>query len=188
MLTTPTRTLVACLLAFLVSTGLVGCGVLTALRPTASVAPLRHFESDQKAQEAAMELLPKYYAALDAVTMDGGMRPDRVYPYVTPNYRSNLNLAFEKMRNDHLKTTGLTAITRNLLIDYAEKNAGEAFVVVRLCLDLSHTRVLGAADDDETPTTRLDHTAYDVSLTTSDGDANRLYVASTRARRDLGPC
>lgn len=188
MPTISTRTLVACLLAFFVSASLVGCAVLTAQRPTSSLAPARHFDSDQAAEHAAMTMLPKYYAALDAVTHDGGMRPDRVYPYATPNHRSNLNLAFEGMRQDGWKTTGTTVITRNLLVDYAEKNGGEASVVVRLCLDLTSTHVVGAAGDDETPTTRLDHTAYDVSTTTSSGDGDRLYVASTRSRKDLGPC
>lgn len=187
MLKTSTRMLAACVVAFLVSTSLVACGVLTALRPPPT-GPHSHFESDQAAKQAAMERLPRYFAAVDAVMRDGGMRPDRVYPYVTPRHRANLNAVFEQMRSFGQTVSGATVISDEELMDYAENLRGEARVDIRVCLDVSGLRMLDAMGEEKTPASRYDRVPYEIRLTTSEGDGDVLYVASTRAREDLPAC
>lgn len=187
MLKTSTRMLAACVVAFFVSTSLVACGVLTVLRPV-HTTPHAHFESDEAAEQAAVERLPRYFAAIDAIMRDGGMRPDRVYPYVTPHHRAELNAAFEELRSSGQTVSGNTVIADEKFLGYAESLSGEARVDIRVCLDVSGLRMLGAMGDDQTPIWRLDRVPYEVRLATSDGDGDALYVTSTHPREGLAPC
>jgi hypothetical protein len=188
MSTTSNRMLLACAAAFVVSSTLVACGVFAALSRGADSGP-DPSGSDRQAERAAMTVVRPYYAAIAEIGADGGARPHRIDRYVTDDHGSQLAVAFAGMRRDGWKTSGKTAVVDDELIGRRSlAHGGKVRVGVRVCLDVSGTRVIGPFGDDRTPPGRAERVPYDVWLTTNGAVTPHLRIESTTFRQDLTPC
>lgn len=185
---TSNRMLIACLGAFLVSGTLVACGVFAALS-RANGDDSDRLGSGRQAEQAAIAVVRQYYDAVDEIGADGGAHPQRIGRFVTQMHGSQLATAFAGMRKAGWKTSGKSVIVGDELIGRrTDETTGDAEVGVRVCLDVSRTRVIGAAGDEQTPPRRTSRVPYDVWLTTSGAIGAQLRVESTRVREELAPC
>lgn len=136
-----------------------------------------------------MAVVRPYYAAVGDIGADGGAKPHRIDRYVTEGHGSQLAIAFANMHSDGWTTSGKAVIVGDELIGRrSSPRTGRASVGVRVCLDVSHTRVIGRFGDDQASPERPDRVPYDVWLTTSGTTAQRLRIESTTMRAELTPC
>lgn len=187
MSTTSNRMLIACLGAFLVSGILVACGVFAALGRAASGDPDPR-GSDREAERAAMAVVRPYFRVIDEIAADGGAESQRVGRFVTNDHGSQLAVAFAGMRARGWKASGSTVIVGDEMIGRRTRHDGAAGVGIRLCLDVSNTRVVGHFGGRQPPADRVGRVPYDVWLTTSGVTGRQLRIESTRMREELAPC
>jgi hypothetical protein len=179
--------LLACIGAFVVTTTLVACGVFAALSRAPDSAP--EPQSNRQSERAAMAVVRAYFETLGQVGADGGGEPERLAPYVNESHASQLAVVFAGMRDEGWHTTGKTLILDDELIGRRVHDPpGTLELGVRVCLDVSRTRVIGPSGDDQTPSQRAKHVPFDVWLTTAGGPGERLVVRSTTMREELTPC
>lgn len=148
--------------------------------PSASVSGSSGTPSSAAATlAAASTVYSGYLAAMDAVSTDGGVQPERVTPFVTADLDLSVAVAFQSMRSEKIRTMGSTRITALTLVAY---HAGPRRTTVTLaaCLDISSARVLDAVGADVTPANRADHRNYRVILIAGAEGAARLRVAEAR--------
>ena len=174
------RHLVALPLALMVS-ALVACTDVPRIpppEPPASSEPL--FASDEEALEAATAAYEEYLAVSGAVTSQSELSATGVEPFVTSDYLGEFDLALDQLRENGLRTEGLSRLARAELQQYFEDSAGVT-IVIYVCLDVSGVRVLNEDGQDLTPPDRSTLVDLEISLSSAPEEPEKLLLASSES-------
>ncbi len=150
-----TRTLRAALgIAMLVAlTGCVDGDPLPTLPPTPTSTPV--FASEEEALAAAEAAYEAYNEMSNTIAAEGGRDPERIEPFVTPNYLPSEVDTYDYYRVNGLHLEGGVRVARLSLQQYLELD-GSAEVAVYVCLDVLAARVIDNSGVDVTPRDRDD--------------------------------
>jgi hypothetical protein len=136
--------------AVLVALVLSGC-----LPPKQHETPEPHrtatpvFASEEEALAAAEEAYREYLRVSDLIASEGGEDPERLAPFVTPDWLDKEKEVFASIQLSGRRSVGTTAVSSMTL------QAVEAEVMsVYVCLDTRLSRVLDAEGIDVTPEDR----------------------------------
>lgn len=165
----------AALVAVVLLAGCVPGDPVITPEPEPDATPV--FASDEEALAAATEAYAKYLEVSDQITADGGVNPERLEPYVTPDqFVEELN-AFRDLIDSSLRTEGQSQFDVVELQQYSDVGGGAASVTVYLCVDVTNVRVLSDSGTDITPSNRVDKFPLEVEVLVEAGGASAGRVA-----------
>jgi hypothetical protein len=117
------------------------------------------FASDEEALAAAEEAYAAYLAMSDEISHDGGVNPERIAPFVTPERLTVELNSFARQREREVRTAGNTS---GELLGLQQFDDHE--VVFYVCWDASNVTVLDGGGADITPVDRDDRLVLEVVM------------------------
>lgn len=150
-----TRRLVGVAGVLILSSGLSACAAPSSPTPTALAtrSETSIFTSRAQAGAAFRSLYESYLTSLNAVSVDGGQKPERLKKFLVPSqYPEVLSSTRRFVEGDlHLKGEARLSAFKLQSIDL-KTGVGSAYV----CVDVSQTHILDSRGDDVTPKGRAD--------------------------------
>jgi hypothetical protein len=141
--------------------------------PSASAEPI--FASDEEALAAAVKAYEAYAEVSDAITADGGDRPERIDPFVTPEFAKAAHDEFAAFEAAGVSSKGAISIDTVSLVQHSERDE-VAKVSIYLCRDVSETALLGPDSQDITPTDRQERVPSKADFVSSETGSPELRV------------
>ena len=164
------RTAPALLTLLALSVALTGCVPdedPIVVDPDPSVTPI--FESDEEALAAAEAAYGEYFAVQDQILIEGGQQPERVSPYVSEGFYSDLVEGFALYSENGWHSSSETSYDSFRLQQHIEEKAG-ATVIAYLCLDVTRARIIDSSGADVTPASRADRVPIETNVEFSSAD------------------
>jgi len=125
--------------------------------PKPSSTPL--FANEEEALKAATEAYAAYLKVSDQIAADGGVRPERIEPYVTAAQQKNEARGFSLYSQQSRRAQGSTSFSNAKVQQYGSK-----FVDMYACVDFSGTQLIDSSGVDITPTDRADRQAFELKF------------------------
>ncbi|MEO7006317.1 MAG: hypothetical protein ABI275_02620 [Terrimesophilobacter sp.] len=144
-------------------------------KPSPSASPI--FASDDEALAAATKAYAAYLKVSDEITQTGGLHPEKISDFVTPEMLSQSLSQYVPYRERGLSSDGVSTFDAVSLQQVSNRRDGGADVDLYLCLDISGVKILDSAGADVTVTNRPDRLPLEVTLSSVGVDKKRLLVA-----------
>lgn len=130
---------------------LAGCASTAAPVKTVNPSPSASVSRTEVTAAAKAQYL-RYFAATGAVLRDGGLRPERIRPYVTASeYKTEREIA-ASVRSTHRRLVGDTS-TRNFTAQSYDSSRRR--LKAYACVDNEKSRIVDGQGKDVTPATRV---------------------------------
>lgn len=153
--------------------------------PKPSLTPTPIFTSDADALAAATKVYKEFLAASDLVGHDGGIDPDRVKPYATPEVLDAERRQAQKLQAAHARSYGESKVSNSQLQSVTQHGA-TVTISIYACEDLSAVDVRDDSGKSLIDPSRADLVAYVVQVR---GDSlDHLVVASNKFWSGGGVC
>jgi len=133
--------------------------------PTPEPSSTPVFASEEEALAAAEEAYAAYLAVSDAISQDGGAEPERIEPYVTPEWLEVELEAYRDFSSSGVRQSGSTTFSNATLQSSSDREA-----TIYACTDSSATRFVDSSGQDVTPDDRQVLTSVQVTFRIQDGD------------------
>jgi hypothetical protein len=134
------------------------------------------FDSDVEALQAASSTYEQYFAASDAIAAAGGVDPDPIAEFVTPEFLAESVQGFETLAANGLRTTGAT-VSRNMVLQQSTTADDKARVVTYVCVDVTDVIVRDHTGTDVTPIGRPNLLSLVAEFESSPEDPTRLLLS-----------
>ena len=134
---------------------LVGCAGAAAPTPTPSSGdtPAPIFASDEEALAAAEEAYEEFERVSQTIASESGSSPERIGTVATSRYTPELIEEFETYAELNIHTVGESVLDSFELVEQSSSDGASA-VVIYVCRDVSHVRIIDDAGNDVTPADR----------------------------------
>jgi hypothetical protein len=109
------------------------------------------FANEDEALAAATKAYAAYVKVSDEITADGGVHSERIAPYVTRSQLIRDKKVFENYKSKGYISEGTSKFHSVVLQAYSDGGQSALNLVVYLCLDLSHIRLMDSSGSDITP-------------------------------------
>lgn len=158
---------VAVLVGMLALSGCGGGDPLPTLPPSPSSTPV--FASEEEALAAAEEAYSAYRATSDLITSEGGLRPERIAPFVTEEQLKDELDGFRYFETNGIRSVGSAPVIEILLQQFLDE--GDSYeIVFYSCIDVSSVSIIDNTGADVTPADRPPLVALEVSMRGTNGD------------------
>lgn len=115
---------------------LVGCTPEAAPTPSPSSSTEPVFASDEEALAAAEATYREFLAAVDEISHDGGLAPERVERFLSADLFDNESTGYQRLRDNAWVGTGRISFSMTI------REFSDEFIDVYVCEDYSATDVL----------------------------------------------
>ncbi|MDH6533247.1 hypothetical protein M2119_001484 [Aurantimicrobium minutum] len=167
----------ATLIAPVVLFGIVGCAQQPAEKPAlenseSSVLPIEMTE--QEALEAAQSAYAEYLAMSDLIAQEGGVNPERMEPYVSPELLKDEITGFQVIENNAWHAEG-----NSFFDNFAMQVKSGSKLTTYLCIDHSRIRLFDKTSTDVTSPSRIDRYPLQVTFALEDGTNFKIESSET---------
>lgn len=155
--------------------------------PSASVAPVGVFSSDEAAVSAAETAIKKYVSATNLISANGGGGVDALAALSTTEQFTTDRDAYANYSNAGLRQHGEATAT-DFQIQQRYESDQRAHVLVYFCLDYSGTQLFDKYDADVTPSYFASPALFAAELVSKEPNSEELVVASSLLREGSTAC
>ncbi|WP_129586662.1 hypothetical protein [Microterricola viridarii] len=151
-----------------------------------AAAPL--FATDEEALAAAEAAYAAYLAASDEILASGGVKPERLVPFVSPAFFEHEMEGFERAREEGLRYVGETAFSRfELQAHNPNPGPGSTVVSAYVCVNYAGVDVVDAGGLSRTAPNRPADLAFVVGFIAG-STADELILATKEPWAGTGVC
>jgi hypothetical protein len=180
---------VALAVAVIATLTLCGCVPPSpAVIPTAVPTATPIFASDADALAAAKKVFQGYVEASDAIGNDGGARPERIAPWVTPSRLTAETREFADFAKTGERLSGSSVLSRFELQQLSQTKSGLVRLTVYVCDDVSGSRLISPTGIDITPALRTNVIPLQVHFENATSGSQSIRVGGSDPWRGSNFC
>lgn len=165
------------LIATLLLAGCVPSDPVITPAPEPSVAPI--FASDEEALAAATEAYAKYLEVSNLIRSEGGIGPERIADFVTPERLPDELAGFTHFAEGGRHSVGSITFDSAKFQKYENEQAVGATVVMYLCLDASQVKFVDGEGKDVTPDDKPNRQLFEITMVSRSVDSSTLILSGS---------